>query len=36
LLAKYWSCPSHVDVLASHADVVVDGRRIMEGGRFLV
>jgi leucyl aminopeptidase (aminopeptidase T) len=31
-----WSCPSHVDVLASHADVVVDGRKIMEGGRFLV
>lgn len=31
-----WSCPSHVDVLASHADVLVDGRKIMEGGRFLV
>ncbi len=31
-----WSAPSHVDVLASHADVVVDGRKIMEGGRFLV
>ena len=31
-----WDCPSHVDVLASHADVVVDGRKIMEGGRFLV
>lgn len=31
-----WQCPSHVDVLASHADVVADGRRIMEGGRFLV
>ena len=31
-----WDCPSHVDVLASHADVAVDGRRIMEGGRFLV
>ncbi len=31
-----WECRSHVDVLASHADVVVDGRRIMEAGRFLV
>jgi leucyl aminopeptidase (aminopeptidase T) len=31
-----WSCPSHVDVLASHANVVVDGRPIMEAGRFLV
>jgi aminopeptidase len=31
-----WHCPSHVDVLASHADVSVDGRKIMEGGRFLV
>jgi aminopeptidase len=31
-----WECPSHVDVLASHADVTVDGRRIMERGRFLV
>ena len=31
-----WQCPSHVDVLASHADVVVDGRPIMEGGRFVI
>jgi len=31
-----WSCPSHVDVLASHATVHVDGRRIMEDGRFLI
>jgi aminopeptidase len=31
-----WECPSHVDVLASHADVAVDGRKIMEVGRFLV
>lgn len=31
-----WSCPSHVDVLASHADITVDGARIMEKGRFLV
>lgn len=31
-----WSCPSHVDVLASHATVSVDGRTIMEDGRFLV
>ena len=31
-----WECPSHVDVLASHADVTVDGRKIMERGRFLV
>jgi leucyl aminopeptidase (aminopeptidase T) len=31
-----WDCPSHVDVLASHATVSVDGRPIMENGRFLV
>jgi aminopeptidase len=31
-----WHCPSHVDVLASHATVVVDGRPLMENGRFLV
>ena len=31
-----WDCPSHVDVLASHATVAVDGRKIMEAGRFLV
>jgi leucyl aminopeptidase (aminopeptidase T) len=31
-----WSAPSHVDVLASGATVLVDGRKIMEGGRFLV
>jgi aminopeptidase len=31
-----WECPSHVDVLASHATVSVDGRAIMENGRFLV
>jgi aminopeptidase len=31
-----WSCPTHVDVLASRADVWVDGRRVMEDGRFLV
>jgi len=31
-----WSCPSHVDVLASHATVHVDGRQIMEDGRFLI
>ncbi len=31
-----WSCPSHVDVLASHATVSVDGRTIMEDGRFLI
>jgi aminopeptidase len=31
-----WSCQSHVDVLASRADVYVDGRRIMEDGRFLL
>ncbi len=29
-----WSCPSHVDVLASLADVWVDGRQIMAAGRF--
>jgi leucyl aminopeptidase (aminopeptidase T) len=31
-----WTAPSHVDVLASHATVTVDGKRIMEGGRFLI
>jgi leucyl aminopeptidase (aminopeptidase T) len=31
-----WQCPSHVDVLASRADVWVDGRQIMRDGRFLV
>ncbi|HKW60338.1 MAG TPA: aminopeptidase [Candidatus Dormibacteraeota bacterium] len=31
-----WDCPSHVDALASHATVAVDGRNIMENGRFLV
>ena len=31
-----WECPSHVDALASHAMVSVDGRKIMENGRFLV
>ncbi|GAC1655645.1 MAG: hypothetical protein NVS9B1_09270 [Candidatus Dormibacteraceae bacterium] len=31
-----WSCPSHVDVLSARASVTVDGRRIMEDGRFLL
>lgn len=31
-----WQCPSHVDVLASRADIWVDGRKIMEDGRFLL
>jgi aminopeptidase len=31
-----WECPSHVDVLASRADVWADGRQIMADGRFLV
>lgn len=31
-----WDCSSHVDALASHATVDVDGRTIMEAGRFLV
>ena len=31
-----WECSSHVDVLASHATVTVDGRKIMEDGRFLI
>ena len=34
--AADWECPSHVDALASHATVAVDGRRIMENGRFLI
>jgi leucyl aminopeptidase (aminopeptidase T) len=31
-----WECPSHVDVLASHADVWVDGRQVMRQGKLLV
>jgi aminopeptidase len=31
-----WSADSHVDVLASRADVYVDGRQIMNAGRFLL
>jgi leucyl aminopeptidase (aminopeptidase T) len=31
-----WDCPSHVDALASHATITVDGRKIMENGRFLI
>ena len=31
-----WECDSHVDALASHATVTVDGRKIMENGRFLI
>lgn len=31
-----WDCPSHVDVLASHATISVDGRLVMDNGRFLV
>lgn len=31
-----WEASSHLDVLASRADVWVDGRRIMEDGRFLL
>lgn len=31
-----WEAPSHVDVLASHADVWVDGRKIMEDGCILL
>ncbi len=31
-----WECPSHVDALASHATVTVDGRQIMANGRFLI
>jgi aminopeptidase len=31
-----WDAPSHVDVLASRADVWADGRQIMRDGQFLV
>lgn len=31
-----WECASHIDALASHATVTVDGRKIMENGKFLV
>jgi leucyl aminopeptidase (aminopeptidase T) len=31
-----WECPSHVDVLASHATVHADGRMVMEDGRFVL
>jgi leucyl aminopeptidase (aminopeptidase T) len=31
-----WDCPTHVDVLASRATVIADGRRIMEDGRIVL
>jgi leucyl aminopeptidase (aminopeptidase T) len=31
-----WECPSHVDALASHATVSIDGQRVMENGHFLI
>jgi leucyl aminopeptidase (aminopeptidase T) len=31
-----WEAPTHVDVLASHATISVDGHRLMENGRFLI
>ena len=31
-----WDCTSHVDALASHATVTIDGQKIMDAGRFLV
>ncbi len=31
-----WEAPSHVDALASHATISVDGQRLMENGRFVV
>src|SRR5947209_15787492 len=31
-----WQCPSHVDALASHATIAVDGQRLMENGRFVI
>ena len=31
-----WDCPTHVDVLTSNTDVVVDGRQLMAGGRFVI
>jgi aminopeptidase len=31
-----WQCASHVDVLASRADVWIDGRQVLQDGRFLV
>ena len=31
-----WECPTHIDVLASRATVTVDGRPLMEDGRFLL
>ena len=31
-----WECPSHADVLTTGTDVEVDGRKIMERGRFLI
>ena len=31
-----WASSSHVDALASHATISVDGRNLMENGRFLV
>jgi leucyl aminopeptidase (aminopeptidase T) len=31
-----WECPTHVDVLASKADVFADGHQVMAVGRLLV
>ena len=31
-----WEAPTHVDVLASHATISVDGKALMENGRFLI
>ncbi len=31
-----WSCDVHLDVISTKTDVIVDGRKIMEKGRFLI
>ena len=31
-----WASKTHVDMLLEHCDVLVDGRKIMEGGKYIV
>jgi len=31
-----WNCPTHIDAITRHCDVVADGTPIMSAGRFLV
>lgn len=31
-----WSCPTHIDVIATGCDIWIDQRKIMERGKFLI